>query len=277
MITLRRRSGLTIIELLVTVIVLGIVGGGIVRMLTSQARFYEHQGAGRSARSVSRAAVNVLLSEMRMLDGTQGVIAATPTSVTLRVPYTLGVYCGTVGGVATVALLPTDSAMLAEPGFTGYAWRGRLGPYNYVEGGAALSAPVPGQCVASGLQPPPGSVRVGLVPGLPIGVDLGTVIMLTRRTTYFFAGSAAIPGRVALWRRIEATGAREELAAPFDVTSRFRFYRLNANTAQDAVPALNEIRGFELVLTGASETSPRLTGAPQRSALTTSVFFRNRL
>ena len=277
MLTLRRRSGLTIIELLVTVIVLGIVGGGIVRMLTSQARFSEHQGAGRSARSVSRAAVNVLLSEMRMVDGTQGVIAATPSSVTLRVPYTLGVYCGSVGGVATVALLPTDSAMLAEPGFTGYAWRGRLGPYNYVEAGAALTAPVPGQCIASGLNPVPGSVRIGLTPVLPVGVDVGVVVMLTRRITYFFAGSAAVPGRVALWRRVDATGVREELAAPFDATSRFRFYRLNDNTAQDAVPVLNEIRGFELVLTGASESTPRLTGGYQRSALTTSVFFRNRL
>jgi hypothetical protein len=214
---------------------------------------------------------------MRMVDGTQGVIAATPSSVTLRVPYTLGVYCGSVGGVATVALLPTDSAMLAEPGFTGYAWRGRLGPYNYVEAGAALTAPVPGQCVAAGLNPVPGSVRIGLTPVLPVGVDVGVVVMLTRRTTYFFAGSAAVPGRVALWRQVDATGVREELAAPFDGTSRFRFYRLNANTAQDAVPVLNEIRGFELVLTGASESTPRLTGGYQRSALTTSVFFRNRL
>jgi hypothetical protein len=277
MINMRRRSGLTIIELLVTVIVLGIVGGGIVRMLTSQARFYEHQGAGRSARSVSRAALNVLLSEMRMVDAPNGVVAATATSVTLRVPYALGVYCGSPGGVSTIALLPADSAMLAEPGFTGYAWRGRLGPYNYVEGGAGLAAPVPGTCVVAGINPVPGSVRIGVTPVLPVGVTVGTVILLTRRTTYFFAGSAAIPGRVALWRQIEATGAREELAAPFDVTSRFRFYHLNANTAQDAVPTLSEIRGFELVLTGASETSPRLTGAPQRAALTTSVFFRNRL
>ena len=277
MITMRRRSGFTLVEILVTVIVLGIVGGGIVRMLTSQARFYEHQGAGRNARSISRAAVNVLLSEMRMVEVPNGVVAATATSVTLRIPYALGVFCGNAGGVGTISLLPTDSAMLAEPGFTGYAWRGRLGPYNYVEGGAALGLPTPGQCVAQGLALVPGSVRVGVVPMLPIGVDVGTVVMLTRRTTYFFAGSAAIPGRVALWRRIEATGAREELAAPFDVTSRFRFYRLNSNTAQDAVPALAEIRGFELVLTGASERTPRSTGGYQRSPLTTSVFFRNRL
>ena len=275
MLTLRRRSGLTIIELIVTIIVLAIVGGGIVRMLNSQAQFYEHQGAGRNARSISRAAVNVLLSEMRMVEVPNGVVAANPTTVTLRVPYALGVYCGSPSGVSTIALLPTDSAMLAEPGFSGYAWRSRLGPYNYVEGGAALALPVPGTCVAAGITPM--AVRIGVTPVLPAGVDVGTVVMLTRRITYAFAPSADIPGRTALWRRMDATGVREELAAPFDAAARFRFYRLNDNTAQDPVPVLTEIRGFELVLDGASEASPRLTGAPQRAPLTTSVFFRNRL
>jgi hypothetical protein len=277
MITLRQRSGLTIIELIVTVIVLGIVGGGIVRMLTSQAQFYEHQGAGRNARSISRAAVNVLLSEMRMVEAPGGVVAASASSVTLRVPYAVGVFCGSPSGVSTIMLLPTDSAVLAEPGFSGYAWRGRLGNYNYVEGGAALTAPVPGTCIANGINPLPTSVRVAVMPVLPVGAPSGTVVLLTRRMTYAFAASAAIPGRLALWRRVDATGEREELAAPFDAAARFRFYPLNANTAQDAVPALTDVRGFELVLDGASEASPRTTGAPQRSPLTTSVFFRNRL
>jgi hypothetical protein len=277
MITLRRRSGLTIIELIVTIIVLAIVGGGIVRMLTSQASFYEHQGAGRNARSISRAAVNVLLSEMRMVEVGGGVVAATPTLVSLRVPYALGVYCGSPSGVSTIMLLPADSAVLAEPGFSGYAWRGRLGNYTYVEGGSTLTPPVPGTCVTAGITPLPASVRVGITPVLPVGVPSGTAVLLTRRITYAFAPSAAIPGRLALWRRVDATGAREELAAPFDTAARFRFYRLNANTAQDAVPALTDIRGFELVLDGASESTPRTTGTPRRAPLTTSVFFRNRL
>lgn len=275
MITLRRRRGLTIIELLVTIIVLGIVGGGIVRMLTSQARFYEHQGAGRNARSVSRAALNVMLSELRMVESGGGVVAASPTSITLRVPYAFGVYCASPSGVSTVALLPADSAMLAEPGFSGYAWRGRLGSYNYVEGGATTVPPVPGTCVGAGITPI--AQRVGLMPVLPIGVASGTAVMLYRRLTYAFAPSAAIPGRTALWRRVDATGEREELAAPFAATARFRFYPLNANTAQDAVPPLADIRGFELVLTGASEATPRISGAPRNAQLTTSVFFRNRL
>ena len=265
------------VEILVTVIILGIVGGAMVRMLTSQARFYEHQGAGRNARSISRAAVNVLVSEMRMVESPGGVVAATATSVTLRVPYAVGVYCGTAAAISTISLLPTDSAMLAEPGFSGYAWRGLMGNYTYVEGGAAIAPGAPAICTANNISAVPGGVRVGVIPMLPTGVPVGAVVMLTRRINYSFAGSVAIPGRVALWRRIEATGAREELAAPFDVGSRFRFYRLSANTAQDAVPALAEIRGFELLLTGASEKSPRSTGAPQRANLTTSVFFRNRL
>jgi hypothetical protein len=186
------------------------------------------------------------------------------------------VYCGSPGGVSTVALLPTDSAMLAEPGFSGYAWRGRLGTYNYVEAGATLVNPVPGTCVAAGITPM--AARVGFMPALPVGADVGTVVMLTRRITYSFAMSASVPGRIALWRRVDASGVREEIAAPFDATARFRFYDRNANTAQDALPAaLTDIRGFELVLDGASESSPALTGAPQRAPLTTSVFFRNRL
>ena len=275
MLTLRRRLGLTMVELLIALIVLAIIGGGMVRMLNSQAEFYEHQGAGRNARSISRSAVNVLLSEMRMVEVPNGVIAANPATVTLRVPYALGVYCGSPSGISTIALLPTDSAMLAEPGFSGYAWRSRLGPYNYVEAGAALTNPVPGTCVAAGINPI--APRIGVTPVLPVGVDIGTVVMLTRRITYAFAPSASVPGRTALWRRMDATGAREELAAPFAATARFRFYRLNDNAAQDMVPPLPDIRGFELVLDGASEASTRITGGPRNAPLTTSVFFRNRL
>jgi hypothetical protein len=246
-------------------------------MMTSQARFYEHQGAGRAARSISRAAINVLLSEMRMVEAPGGVVAASATSVTVRVPYAVGVLCGPAAGASTVTVMPVDSAMFAEPGFSGYAWRGLLGQYTYVEGGSAIGAGVLAACTAANITPMPGSRLVSLSPALPPGVPSGAVVLLTRRTTYDFAASTALPGRRALWRRVVATGAAEELVAPFDVTARFRFYNMNANAAQDAVPALANIRGLELVLVGASESSPRITATPQRATVTTSVFFRNRL
>jgi hypothetical protein len=262
--------------MMVTVVILAILGTGLTRLLTSQARFYEHQGAGRTARSVSRGAVNVLLSEMRMVETPGGVAAASASSVTLRVPFAVGLVCGPVAGGTTVSLLPADSAMLAEPGFSGYAWRNSAGVYTYVEAGVAIGNSVPAPCAAAGITPVAGGRTVAVAPALPAGAVPGTAVLLFRRITYDFAGSNALPGRVALWRRVIPSGAAEELVAPFDASARFRFFALDAANAQDAPPALDNLRGLELVLVGASEGAPRMRGAPLRASVTTAVFFRNR-
>jgi prepilin-type N-terminal cleavage/methylation domain-containing protein len=275
--TMKCRHGVTLIELLVTIVILAILGSGLTRLLTSQAKFYEHQGAGRTARSVSRGAVNVLLSEMRMVEVPGGVVAASPSAVTLRVPFAVGLVCGPVAGGTTVALLPADSAMLAEPGFSGYAWRNSAGVYTYVEAGAAIGNSVPAPCVAAGITPVAGGRTVALAPALPVGAAAGAAVLLYRRITFDFANSNDLPGRLALWRRVAATGAAEELVAPFDASARFRFFALDAADAQDAVPPLANLRGLELVLVGESEGSPRITSAPRRASVTTAVFFRNRL
>jgi prepilin-type N-terminal cleavage/methylation domain-containing protein len=271
------RRGLTLIEVLVTLVILAIIGGGLTRLLMSQAQFYEHQGAGRSARSVSRAAVNVLLSEMRMVEAPGGVVAASPTAVTLRVPYAIGLVCGPAAGATTATLLPVDSAMFAEPGFAGFAWRNAAGAYSYVEAGAAMGNGIPAACAAAGITPVPGGRLVSLAPALPAAAPAGAAVLFFRRITYEFAASSALPGRTALWRRVEATGAAEELVAPFDDSARFRFYAFDAQAAQDAVPALADVRGLELVLVGESEHAPRVRNALRRANATTSVFFRNKL
>jgi prepilin-type N-terminal cleavage/methylation domain-containing protein len=273
---MKLRRGLTLIEVLVTLVILAIIGGGLTRLLMSQARFYEHQGASRSARSVSRAAVNVLLSEMRMVETPGGVVAASPVSVTLRVPYAVGIVCAPSVGWMTVSFLPADSAMFDEPGFSGYAWRNAAGAYTYVEGGAAIANGVPAACAAEGITPVPGGRLVSLAPVLPAAAASGTAVLLFRRITYEFAPSAALPGRTALWRRVVATGAAEELVAPFDDSAGFRFYALDAQLAQDAPPAVADVRGLELVLVGESENAPRVSSGPRRAEVTTAVFFRNR-
>jgi hypothetical protein len=258
-------------------VVLGIIGAGLTRLMNAQAEFYEHQGAGRVARSVSRAAVNVLLSEMRMVQAPGGIIAASANSVTLRVPYAVGLVCGASGGATTVSLLPPDSAMFAEPGFSGYAWRNGAGVYTYTEGGVALGNGVAAACTAANIAGVPNGRLISLSPALPAGATAGSAVLLFRRITYDFANSTALPGRRGLWRRVVTAGTAEELVAPFDATARFRFYALDAVNAQDAVPPLANLRGLELVLVGASEGSPRATAAPRRATVTTAVFFRNRL
>ena len=96
----RRRSGFSLAELLVAVVLLGIVGGAVTRMLVDQMRFFDGVQVGRGARSVARNSMNVLMSELRMVQDSGGItaVANDNRSVTLRVPYRMGVLCGTASG-----------------------------------------------------------------------------------------------------------------------------------------------------------------------------------
>ena len=94
--------------------------------------------------------------------------------------------------------------------------------------------------------------------------------------------STITPGRIALWRHsLTAAGvvnASEEVAAPFDSTSRFRFFTLNDRLASDTLPtSLGNLRGVEVRLYGESERTVRNRPAPEQTNLVTSVFFLNRL
>jgi hypothetical protein len=106
--------------------------------------------------------------------------------------------------------------------------------------------------------------------------------MLYRTVRYEFAASTITPGRIALWRRtLTSAGVvntSEEVAAPFDSTSGFRFFILNDRLAVDSLPtSLGNLRGVEIQLYGESERTVRNRAAPEQTNLVTSVFFLNRL
>lgn len=84
------RRGVTLVELLVTLLVLGFLGTALARLMISNSRFVSKQEALLEARQTARAAMNVMLPELRMVsDG--GLVAADPDSVTVRVPYVFGI------------------------------------------------------------------------------------------------------------------------------------------------------------------------------------------
>ena len=85
----RARRGFTIIELLVGMVIFAIVGALFTQLLTVQGRFYDKQGMGNAARNVSRASLNRIVSDFRMVEASGGVVAASPTSITLRLPYAI--------------------------------------------------------------------------------------------------------------------------------------------------------------------------------------------
>jgi prepilin-type N-terminal cleavage/methylation domain-containing protein len=284
------RAGFTLAELLVGMVVAAVVGTALVRIMVSETGAFSSRDATRNARAVARGGLNLLSSELSMVETTAGVEAASAdgSTITIRVPYAMGIMCSSTGSVTTVSMLPADSSLYFAPGFSGFAWRTSAGNYTYVTAGTSLNnSGTTSNCTAASVAvttlPAPGSVaanagRVVSVAGTVAPVPaVGTPFLLFRRITYQFKASVALPGRIGLWRTVLSTGAAQELEAPFDATSRFRFFVLNNPVAQAAVPAsLADIRGLEIEFDGQSEGTPRGAAGPTVVQTATAIFFRNR-
>jgi prepilin-type N-terminal cleavage/methylation domain-containing protein len=279
------RRGFTLIEILISLVILSAVAAGLTRLIISQSRFYDAANNLRAARTISRNSMNILLSDLRMVQDENGIDSASADGKAIRVvvPYRFGLVCAVTGGLTTVSLLPTDSSTLALSTFKGFAWRASTGAYTLVTGTAppVLSAS-PGLCTGSGAGE--AQIRTVSVGGRTGGIfDLapdaagaaaGDAIFLWQRIVYKFDESTSYPGKIALWRIVE-DGRTDELMAPFDTSARFRFYTAGSDASVTAPPALTQIRGLDLVLNSLSPNNSAWTNAPAEVKMTTSVFFKN--
>ena len=274
---MRNRPGFTLPDLLVTLVVMGVIGASLAQVMVVQSQFYSKQEGRSAARAVSRSASNIIMSDLRMIETSNGVVAATPTSLTLRVPYAMGIVCDNSGGGTDVTLPPVDSVILAEAGFSGYAWRDASGNYNYVESGVSLGNGSAASCTANGLTAIAGGTMRRLAPPAPMAVVPGTPVFLYQRVVYSLTTSVSVPGSIGLWRTIVDRSLAEEIVAPFDSSAVFRFFVDGSPTAQAAVPSpLSDIRGIELQLTGINERAHN-RNLEERTPYTTAVFFKNRM
>ena len=285
----RARRGFTLIELLVAMVLFGIVGALFTKLLTVQGRFFDRQGMGNAARNVSRASLNRIVSDFRMIEASGGVVAATSTSLTIRIPFAIGVMCGNTGGGTVLSLLPVDSTTYAEATknnkFYGYAWRNFInGTYAYVENPAAEVAGTVAHvavCTAVNITMVPNGKTVFVTPALPAGGGLGTPVFLYNRVKYDIKASTAVPGKLGLWRTVitpAGVETSEELVAPFAATAGWKFFALNGGSVAQVAPPANlaNLRGLELHLDGISENIAPGLVANETAPFTTAVFFKNR-
>lgn len=264
-----RRRGLSLVEVLIAIVLLGIVGAGITRLLSSQLRFFARGTNSRDARAVSRNALNLTRSELRMVEP-YGIVAATRDSITFKLPYMMGIFCT----ASTAMFVPSDSLTMAQAQYGGYAWRDTTAgaTYTYVNSGGALVAGAVATCNGVNLTGIPSGYVYTVTPAIA-GVAVGAPFFLWQTVTYKFAPSALVAGRTALWRKA-GSAAAEEIAVPLDTASRFNFYT-TTTTSSTVVPTLNTMRGIEILLYGESErTSPGRT-TPEESLQRVSIFFRN--
>ncbi len=277
----RRAGGFVLAELLVAMVIAAIIGVALTQLVISQSRFVALQGGIMQARGGARAALNVMARDLRMVTDS-GLVAASPESVTVRVPYAFGVACNQIMGKTVVSLLPADSAAYYSATLSGYGWRDSTGKYVYVQP-ATSSASFAFFCGLILYTNPPiwtlwssawAPTAVALAPN-DVRTPPGSVVYLYQLVRYAFAPSGQLPGRIGLWRTLLTTSQRDELVAPFDSTARFLFLD-STLTAQATPPAnLNAVKGLRLVLAAASEQPPEGRTAPMQFSLTTDVVFRN--
>ncbi len=286
----RVRRGFTIIELLIGIVIFGIIGELCIQLITTQGRWFDRQGMGNAARNVSRASLNRMVSDFRMIEPGGAVLAASSTSLTIRIPFAMGVMCGNPSTSETsISLLPVDSMTYAKSGFYGYAWRNyTTGSYSYVEAPASrgiADASEAAVCTNLSVSTVPGGQVVTVSPMVPTGYGLGglgTVVFLYSKVRYEFKASTAVPGRLGLYRTsIYPNGAEnsEELVAPFASTASWKFFVINGGTVAQASPpaVLTDIIGLELHLDGNSEAIAATKTLSESAPFTTAVFFKNRV
>lgn len=279
---MRNRAGFTLVEVLIALTLTAVLGAVAMGAFVSQSRFFDHQEKVGAARAVSRGAMNIMMSEMRMIELGGGIVAATTQEITMRVPTAMGVACASAGTL-TASMLPADLSGVDNVDFSGWAFRTGPGTYTYVEGTVAPIAGLATVCATAGILPAQtgvstaGVLNDGSVIQIATGtaVPAGSPIFLYNIVTYAFAASTTVPGGIALWRELDGA-APEELVAPFANTAEFRFFVNDAATATTTVPGtLSTITGVEIVLDGVSER-PNSDGTFQTVPLTTAVYFKNR-
>ena len=264
----RTRRGFTLIEMLVSVVILGAMGIAFTKFLTMQNRFFERETNAKSARSIARNSMALLMSDLRMLQDNSSIDLASSDGDMLRVfvPYRYGLYCGTNGLKSTVSMLPADSATVAMAAYDGYAWRDPVaGTYTVVANSAVpVTSSAPATCTGTGagqaqLRTVSVNGRAGDILDIPliVGVPVaGTPVFFWQKITYSFKPSVIFPGLNALWRKQEG-GRNDELLGPFDANARFRYYIAGDDTSRTVVPTdLTTIRGIDVVL---SANSPRIS------------------
>lgn len=273
---LQSRSGTTLTELLVVMVVMGVLGASMTGLMVSQSRFFNDQEGQANARRVSRTPTTLLLSDLRSVETTNGIVSAGPTSFDVRVPYRTGVVCGLSGGGSLIATLqPIDSMVASNVAHTGWFWVDSIGGVHY-QLGAAKPSNASGSasvCTTNSVTPITGGDVVSF-PINPSGANPGTIVTLYHRVQYFWGNSASVPGTRALFRRVLTAGSSEELVAPFDTSATFRYHMANGTLTSNP-GVMSDVRGIEFSLTGLNERN-LTSGRTQRTPLVTSVFFENR-
>jgi type II secretory pathway pseudopilin PulG len=290
----RGRLGLTLVELLVGLVLLGLTGAAILRLAVSQTHFHVALTRRIEARRALRESIDLLRTELRGVapaDG--GIVVAEPERLDVRSPLGFTVICA-IDSTRTVVSIPPR---LPGAGLTSWIAAPEVGDTLLVYASAdhpdsarwhahVLSAPLRrgGACpVAGGLVASPAEsaavLALHLAPPLASAVAPGAVMRVVRRTSYqlYRSGDGRwyLGVRDCLATRAEPCGALQPVTGPLATDGLQIAYRDSSGAAVDDP---RRVVRLDITLRARSPTLFVIGGRPLDSlvdSITAPLTFRN--
>lgn len=226
------RRGFTLPELLLVIVLIGIVGGAILRTVVRQQRYYNGVNEILATRSAVRDLANILPVDLRGISTPGGDITAiTDSSIDFRIPTGSAVVCA-INATRTQIVVPRTN-LASRSGITAWLTAPVINDQIFVYQGATpggsdswtaatiTAAPVTLTCTAgTGLTAAGAETASGIAwtvnPALPATTTIGAVVRVVRRAHYslyrstdgqWYLGYYECPAGVC--------GATETVAGPF--------------------------------------------------------------
>lgn len=256
----RAIRGFTLVEVLITIVVAGVLGGALLSLVLGQQRFYTTSDNALLAQQNVRAAVDLMAAELRMASP-DDIVFAGADSVVVRFDLVRAVVCDTLAGSngqADVFVYDSVTNANLASAFRGTAYSG---PYDsaFVYGDsftptvASTGGTAQTNCRNNGADPnstaSAGDFRrtsgwageYGLTP------QRGSLVRWYGVLSYRMGASTSSPGSDAIWRN------DQELVTPFETGARFRYVMVNGSVRNSVTgPSLANIREIrvQVVATG---------------------------
>lgn len=110
----RREAGFTLIELMVSLVISGILAVVIFQLIEGQGRFTSMQSAREEVQQNSRASLELIASELRAVPP-EGITVAKDTTIDFRLPRTWGVVCRDLPAADNVAWIAAPAGTFPDP------------------------------------------------------------------------------------------------------------------------------------------------------------------
>lgn len=196
------RRGVTIAELLVVLVIMGIVGGVIMRVILRQQRFYASAAEISLTRGDLRDMATLLPTDLRAISSSGGdIYTMTDSSIDFRLPIGVSAICQLGAGLGSVIIPPAslasrsgvtswitapvsgDSVLIYDEGATSATTDDVWRPYKIIAAPAAASCPTATGFTTTAAEAAAG-LSVFISSALPATTPQGSSIVFFRRAHY---------------------------------------------------------------------------------------------